>query len=94
MREARGLLISMNRKGNGDMDKNEYQVESNHEILGPTSLPINRALFRTKNRDLAVAVAAKSRTAPLGQEIRVVHVHTGEVVFRKTVTQQNLWGDN
>ncbi len=65
------------------MENNEYPIESSHEILG-----------RTKNRDLAVAVAAKSRTAPSGQEIRVVHVHTGEVVFRKTVTKQTPWTDN
>jgi hypothetical protein len=35
------------------------------------------------DRALAVAVAAKSTTWPGGQEIRVVHVPTGEVVFRK-----------
>ena len=76
------------------MENNEYQIESNHEILGPTRVPMDTAQLRTKDRNLAVALAAKSRTAPSGQEIRVVHVHTGEVVFRKTVTKQTPWNDS
>ena len=36
------------------------------------------------NGELAVVVAAKSQTIPPGQEIRVVHVPTGEIVFRKS----------
>jgi hypothetical protein len=31
-------------------------------------------------------VAAKSVTQPYGQEIRVVHVPSGEVVYRKTAS--------
>ncbi len=76
------------------MENNEYQIESSHEILGPTRTPMGTAQLRMKNRELAVSVAAKSRTAPSGQEIRVVHVHTGEVVFRKTVSSQAPWTDN
>lgn len=76
------------------MDINEYRIESNHEILGPWPMPMVAEQLRIKNRELAVSVAAKSCTTPKGQEIRVVHVHTGEVVFRKTVTQQTPWIDN
>jgi hypothetical protein len=31
-------------------------------------------------------MAAKSVTTPSGEEIRVVHVPTGEIVFRKAAT--------
>ncbi|HSI55788.1 MAG: hypothetical protein ACAH21_05945 [Ramlibacter sp.] len=31
-------------------------------------------------------MAAKSVTKPMGEEIRVVHVPTGEVIFRKAAT--------
>jgi curli biogenesis system outer membrane secretion channel CsgG len=34
-------------------------------------------------RSLAIVVAAKSQTMPYGQEIRVVYVPTGEVVYSK-----------
>ena len=36
-----------------------------------------------KDRALAVALAAKSFSHTDGEEIRVVHVPTGEVVYRK-----------
>lgn len=68
------------------MQANEYRIESNHQILGPLMSPSGVAQIRLKSRDLAVSVAAKCFTAPYGQEIRVVHVDSGEVVFRKTVT--------
>jgi hypothetical protein len=38
-------------------------------------------------------LAAKSFTRPSGQEIRVVHVPTGEVVFRKRGTHGPDVGD-
>lgn len=69
------------------MDAHEYQIESNSEILGPWLAPLDASQLRMKNRELAVSVAAKSYTAPRGQEIRVVHVRTGQVVFRKTDTR-------
>ncbi len=40
--------------------------------------------FLVSDAALAVVMAAKSVTVPPGQEIRVVHVPTGEVVFRKS----------
>lgn len=61
-----------------------YRVESTHPIMGPL-LPISGAKFlNLVDRALAVVLAAKSWTYPSGHEIRVVHVPTGVVVFRKT----------
>jgi hypothetical protein len=45
------------------------------------------------DRGLAVAMAAKSVTKPSGQEIRVVHIPTGEVVFRKAATTRVEFAD-
>jgi hypothetical protein len=61
----------------------DFRVESSHPIAARL-LPVQglRQYFFS-NRALAVAMAAKSVTRPSGQEIRVVHVPTGEVVFCK-----------
>jgi hypothetical protein len=64
----------------------DYRVESTHPIVGPL-MPANGAVeFLLEDRSLAVVVAAKSVTRPYGQEIRVVHVPSGEVVYRKTAS--------
>ena len=65
------------------MTSGDYRIESSHPIaslLLPTS---GAQQYFVSDRALAVTVAAKSTTRPIGQEIRVVHVPTGEVVFRK-----------
>ncbi|WP_427913776.1 hypothetical protein ACPWT1_02100 [Ramlibacter sp. MMS24-I3-19] len=65
------------------MTSGDYRIESSHPIaslLLPTS---GEQQYFVRDRALAVTVAAKSTTLPTGQEIRVVHVPTGEVVFRK-----------
>ncbi|HEY1230311.1 MAG TPA: hypothetical protein VGF26_23630 [Ramlibacter sp.] len=65
------------------MTSGDYRIESSHPIaslLLPTS---GEQQYFVSDRALAVTVAAKSTTRPIGQEIRVVHVPTGEVVFRK-----------
>jgi hypothetical protein len=65
------------------MSPADFRVESNHPIssrLWPIS---GSQQYFFSDRSLAVAMAAKSVTKPSGQEIRVVHVPTGEVVFRK-----------
>ena len=62
----------------------EYRIESNHPIASHL-LPVSGSQhYLVSDRALAVALAAKSTTLPGGQEIRVVHVPTGEVVFRKS----------
>jgi hypothetical protein len=62
----------------------QFRIESNHPIASRL-LPVSGSQpYLVSDRALAVAVAAKSTTRPLGAEIRVVHVPTGEVVFRKS----------
>jgi hypothetical protein len=61
----------------------DFRVESNHPIAGRLWPAGDSQQYFFSDRALAVAMAAKSFTKPSGQEIRVVHVPTGEVVFRK-----------
>ncbi len=64
------------------MTSANFRVESSHPIASGL-FPTIGSQFLFSDRSLAVAMAAKSTTQPSGQEIRVVHVPTGEVVFRK-----------
>jgi hypothetical protein len=71
----------------------DYRIESSHPIashLLPTS---GSQQYLVRDRALAVAVAAKSSTWPGGQEIRVVHVPTGEIVFRKQSARRAEFSD-
>ena len=64
------------------MTSAEFRIESNQPIAG-RFLPSQGAHeYFFSDRALAVTMAAKSFTQP-SSEIRVVHVPTGEVVFRK-----------
>ena len=60
----------------------EYRIESSHPIAS-LFLAKPGAQHYVRDRALAIAVAAKATTSPGGEEIRVVHVPTGEIVFRK-----------
>jgi hypothetical protein len=74
------------RQSEASMTSATFRVESSHPIAARL-LPVQglrQYLF--SDRALAVALAAKSVTTPQGQEIRVVHVPTGEVVFRKAAS--------
>ena len=65
------------------MTSADYRIESSSPIAS-CLLPVSGAQqYLVSDRALAVTVAAKSTTRPGGQEIRVVHVPTGEIVFRK-----------
>jgi hypothetical protein len=75
------------------MSSADFRVESSHPIatrLFPTS---GSRQYFFSDRALAVAMAAKSITKPSGQEIRVVHVPTGEVVFRKPAAGRSEWSE-
>ncbi len=75
------------------MTSADYRIESSHPIANPW-LPASEAQHCFSDRALAVTLAAKSHTRPDGKEIRVVHVPTGEVVFRKTANTTRLeWSD-
>lgn len=64
------------------MPTTEFRVEANHPIDSRFLAAPGARQYFFRDRALAVAMAAKSFTKPSG-EIRVVHVPTGEVVFRK-----------
>jgi hypothetical protein len=71
----------------------DFRIESSHPIASRL-LPLSGAQhYFVSDRALAVAVAAKSVTHPGGQEIRVVHVPTGEVVFRKKSSARSEWSE-
>lgn len=75
------------------MTPQEFRIESNHPIASRL-LPVSGSQqYLVSDRALAVALAAKSTTKPGGQEIRVVHVPTGEVVFRKNPAGRLEWQD-
>jgi hypothetical protein len=61
----------------------EYRIESSHPIASLFLPEPGSQHYYVRDRALAIAVAAKARTLPQGEEIRVVHVPTGEIVFRK-----------
>ena len=63
------------------MDKGAYRIQSSSPISGAL-WPAGRRQLVVADRTLAVSLAAKSETAP-GSVIEVVHVPSGEVVFRK-----------
>ncbi len=66
------------------MSEMNYRIESSHPIVGPLLSGPGATEILMLDRSLAIVVAAKSVTVPYGSEIRVVHLATGEVVFRKT----------
>lgn len=62
----------------------KYQIESSYTMVGPLLPPAGLTCMRLNDHALAIVIAAKSVTQPYGQEIRVVHTASGEVIFRKT----------
>lgn len=74
------------------MTSADYRIESSQPIASRWLPKSGAQQYFLSDRALAVAVAAKSTTRPGGQEIRVVHVPTGEVVFRKQ-PQRGEWSD-
>jgi hypothetical protein len=75
------------------MTSADFRVESNHTISGRLFPFSDSRQYLFSDRALAVAMAAKSVTKPSGQEIRVVHVPTGEVVFRKAASSRAEFTD-
>ena len=67
------------------MSSETYRVESDHPIVGPIWFgPASSISHDIYDRSQAIVLAAKSRSSPPGHEIRVIHVPTGKIVFRKT----------
>lgn len=75
------------------MTSPDYRIESSHPLACRLLPATGSKQVLVGDRALAVAMAAKSTTQPSGQEIRVVHVPTGEIVFRKAAGTRAEWGD-
>jgi len=75
------------------MTSADFRVESASPISGRLWPLSGSQQYFFSDRALAVAMAAKSTTKPAGQEIRVVHVPTGEVVFRKPASSKPDLGE-
>ncbi|NML85871.1 hypothetical protein [Polaromonas sp.] len=65
------------------MGSPQYRIESRDSLLG-SLLPSPNFSHLYADRSLAVAVAVKSVADPTRQEVRVVHIPSGEIVFRTT----------
>jgi hypothetical protein len=75
------------------MTSAEYRIESNEPLAGRL-LPVGgQRHLLVGDRGLAVSLAAKNFVTAQGQEIRVVHVPTGEIVYRKRDTRPEWGGD-
>ena len=61
-----------------------FRIECNAPMYGPLLPEAGRNQIDVNERSLAVVMAAKSVTIPVGCEIRVIHVPSGEVLFRKS----------
>lgn len=68
------------------MSPPDYRIESTQPIAGGLWPATGARQLEVRDRELAISLAAKS-FAP-GGEIRVVHVPTGEVVYRKPAPMQ------
>jgi hypothetical protein len=74
------------------MTSADYRIESSHPIAGRFWPAAGSQQVAVHDRALAVSLAAKSFSR--GSEIRVVHVPTGEVVFRKPPEHAHWAGDD
>jgi hypothetical protein len=69
----------------------DYRIESSQPIAGRLWPAAGSQRLDVSDRALAISLAAKSFTAD--SEIRVVHVPTGEVVFRKPARSREQGDD-
>jgi len=63
------------------MSSAEYCIQSNHPIVNRL-LPQSKVQQYFHDPSQAVAMAAKCFPNSFGDEVRVVHVPTGEVIFK------------
>jgi len=64
----------------------KYRVESSYLMVGPLLPEGGVKSLHLHDHSLAIVVASKSVTIPHGHEIRVVNMHTGELIFQKTAS--------
>ena len=63
----------------------DYRIESRDPLLGHL-LPLQYRKLLFGDCSLAVAIAVKSVVDPTRQQVRVVHVPSGEIVFETRPT--------
>ncbi|MBE7366669.1 hypothetical protein [Ramlibacter pallidus] len=73
------------------MTSADFRIESSQPMAGRFWPGAGERAFSVRDRALAVSLAAKSFRS--GGEIRVVHVPTGEVVFRKPPERSHAGDD-
>lgn len=66
----------------------EYRIEHGDPVTG-SLLPDSDFQHLYADASLAVAVAVKSVKDPSVQQVRVVHIPTGEIVFGTAATRNN-----
>ena len=66
----------------------DYRIESSRPLRSRLLQAMPGEQYLVRDRGLAVALAAKSFSREAGEEIRVVHVPTGEVVYRKAAFER------
>ncbi len=71
------------------MPSAQFRIESRNTLTG-SLLPSPNFNHLYKDASLAVAIAVKSVADPTRQEVRVVHVPSGEIVFKTTATAQTF----
>ncbi|WP_041388881.1 hypothetical protein [Polaromonas sp. JS666] len=69
------------------MSSAQFRIESRDPLSG-SLLPCSSFKPLYGNCSLAVAVAVKSVADPTRQQVRVVHVPSGEIVFQTTPPSQ------
>jgi hypothetical protein len=74
------------------MTSADYRIESSQPIGGRFWPAKGSRQLDVSDRSLAVSLAAKSFTR--NSEIRVIHVPTGEVVFRKPAERAQWSGED
>jgi hypothetical protein len=70
----------------------DFRIESKHPIVN-RFLPHTRTCHTFTDPSLAVAIAAKCVPNAFGDEVRVVHMPSGEVIFRAVSTPPAPWRD-
>jgi hypothetical protein len=65
------------------MTSADYRIESDLPLISRLVPSADASRFTFTDWTMAVAVAAKGFISASGQEIRVVHVPSGEVLYRK-----------
>ena len=71
----------------------QYRIESNRPLSGKWLPLCGDPPWLVVDRGLAVSLAAKNFRTESGQEIRVVHVPTGEIVYSKNTEHPDRGGD-